>query len=169
MFKEKVECSVCQTELGHAEGGSHSPEGLFSPLIAVTSPTLYPRSYVPLGSTHTHTHLDALTQRHAHSVEHNFSLSVSPSLPHTHTHIHKRAHTLSPSRFALLVSISCHLKSRTAGASGSRRGARLTGNGPHSLIRLPCSCPSSATPRMSSPGGRGGRLVECEGGGEEVR
>ena len=96
-------------------------------------------------------------------------LSLFLSLPHTHT----RAHTLSPSRFALLVSISCHLKSRTAGASGSRRGARLTGNGPHSLIRLPCSCPSSATPRMSSPGGRrrtgrGGWLVECEAGGGEV-
>lgn len=91
-------------------------------------------------------------------------LSVSHSATYTHTH--SWAHTLSPSRFALPVSISCHLKSRTAGASGSRRGARLTGNGPHSLIRLPCSCPSSATPRMSSPGGRG--LVECEEG-EEVR
>lgn len=149
---------------GTCRGGSHSPEGLFSPLIAVTSPTLYPRSYIPLGSTDTHTHTPrrtgTLTQRHAHSVEHKFSLCVSLSFTYTHTH------TLSSSRFALPVSISCHLKSRTAGASGSRWGARLTGNGPHSLIRLPCSCPSSATPRMSSPGGRG--LVECEEG-EEVR
>lgn len=153
---------------GTCRGGSHSPEGLFSPLIAVTSPTLYPRSYVPLGSTDTHAytprHTGTLTQRHAHSVEHKFSLSVS--LAFTYIQTHTRAHKLSPSRFALPVSISCHLKSRTAGASGSRRGARLTGNGPHSLIRLPCSCPSSATPKMSSPGGRG--LVECEEG-EEVR
>lgn len=89
--------------------------------------------------------------------------SLCFSLLHTHTH----AHTHSPRRFALLVSISCHLKSRTAGASGSRQGARLTGNGPHSLIRLPCSCPSSATPRMSSPRGRGG--VGGRGGGEVGR
>lgn len=143
--------------------GEPFPRGVIFPSNSCYEPYIISKELHSFGvHRHTHTHTPrrtgTLTQRHAHSVEHKFSLCVSLSFTHTHT--------LSSSRFALPVSISCHLKSRTAGASGSRWGARLTGNGPHSLIRLPCSCPSSATPRMSSPGGRG--LVECEEG-EEVR
>lgn len=149
--------------------GEPFPRGVIFPSNSCYEPYIISKELRSFGvhrHTHTYTprHSGTLTQRHAHSVEHKFSLSVS--LSSTYTQTHTQAHKLSPSRFALPVSISCHLKSRTAGACGSRRGARLTGNGPHSLIRLPCSCPSSATPRMSSPGGRG--LVECEEG-EEVR
>lgn len=143
--------------------GEPFPRGVIFPSNSCYEPYIISKELHSFGvHRHTHTHLDALAHSHKgiHTQLSTNFLSVFLSLSHTHTH------TLSSSRFALPVSISCHLKSRTAGASGSRWGARLTGNGPHSLIRLPCSCPSSATPRMSSPGGRG--LVECEEG-EEVR
>lgn len=154
---------------GTWRGGKSFPRGVIFPSNSCYEPYIISKELRSFGvhstdaHSHTHTHTprctDTLTQRRAHSVERKFSLCLF----HTRTRRHTFTHTHSPSCFALPVSISCHLKSRTAGASGSRRGARLTGNGPHSLIRLPCSCPSSATLRMSSPGGMG--LVEGGAGG----
>lgn len=77
MFKEKVESSVCQTELGHSEGELF-PRGVIFPSNSCYEPYIISKELHSFGvQTNAHTHIGRLTQRHAHSVEHNFFLCVS--------------------------------------------------------------------------------------------